>query len=152
MVLLKICGHKVCKEDLQNIFDTQWFEGFSTLDKIHCPVCQIVVNSKDFSKITDLLCKHKFLQKHTIYDTYLPHGNVLRNIVNPGELYDNLHNLYMYWGKIYPDWTGEDDICNETVPSIIYFEKYNISRFNIISELFSDQVSNDHDSYRFFLN
>ena len=127
MVLLKLCGHKVCKEDLQNIFDTQWFDGFSNNDLLECPTCKSVVSNTDFNRITNLLCKHKFLQKHTIYDTYLYPDNIIRTIVEPGKLYQSLHNFYIFWGEKYPDWDGDEDIFNESVPSIIYFEKYKLS-------------------------
>jgi len=149
------CGHKA---ELNNIFEHQWFDGFSTNDNLFCPVCKQKLSSHEFNKITDLLCKHKYLQKHTIYDTHLFPTNILRTIVEPEKLYDNLHNFYMFWFEKYPDWESDEDIFNETRPDIVYFEKHNHERFKNVNELFfgnpndySDEelISNDHVSYRF---
>jgi len=149
------CGHKA---ELNNIFEHQWFDGFSTNDNLFCPVCKEKLSSHEFNKITDLLCKHKYLQKHTIYETHLFPTNILRTIVEPGKLYDNLHNFYMFWFEKYPDWDSDEDIFNETRPDIVYFEKHNHERFKNVNEIFfgnpndySDEelISNDHVSYRF---
>ena len=140
------CGHET---ELKNIYDHQFFDGFSTKDTLCCPECKSVMCVDDFHKITRSLCKHKYLQKHTIYDTYLYPDNIIRAIVEPGKLYQSLHNFYMFWFEKYPEWDGDQDVFNESVPSIIYFEKYNSERFNKISELFDGDFSNDRISYRF---
>ena len=140
-----MCGHEVELKEINN----QVFDGFSTNDNLFCPVCKQKVCSYEFNTLTNLLCKHKYLQRHTIYDTHLFPTNVIRSIVQPGKLYDSLHNFYMFWFEKYPDWDGDIDVFNETRPDIIYFEKYNSDRFNKISELFDGDFSNDRVSYRF---
>jgi hypothetical protein len=139
------CGHKAELKEINN----QFFDGFSTNDNLFCPVCNSILCSHEFNKITDLLCKHKYLQRHTIYETHLFPTNILRTIVEPGKLYQSLHNFYMFWFEKYPDWDSDEDVFNETRPDIIYFEKYNSDRFNKISELFDGDFSNDRISYRF---
>ena len=107
-------------------------------------------DNNDFKyKITNLLCEHKFLQKHIIYDTHLFPTNILRNIAEHGKLYDSLHIFYMYCGKKYLDWNGDPNIINETIPNKIYFEKFNMDRYNIVSALFTENVNMDRISYRF---
>ena len=149
------CGHKA---ELNIIFEHQWFDGFSTNDNLFCPVCKQKLSSHEFNTVTDLLCKHKYLQKHTIYDTHLFPTNILRTIVEPGKLYQSLHNFYMFWFEKYPDWESDEDIFNETRPDIVYFEKHDHERFKNVNEIFfgnpndySDEelISNEHVSYRF---
>ena len=147
--ILTTCGHCFCTKHLTEVYEKQIPVGFSTDDNLRCITCDAILNYDDFYKITNLLCEHKFLQKHVIYDTHLFPTNELRNIVEHGKLYNSLHNFYMYWGKIHPEWNGDDDIINETVPDKIYFEKYNMDKFNIVSALFSENVNMDRISYRF---
>lgn len=140
---LKRCGHSFCTECLvHSFYTTQWFEGFSTENVIKCPECELEVCDSDWTFITDHLCKTGVLQRKIIFDTYL--YSELCKELHPFITIGKEHSPYQVqqattaWNGDRPYWKKLRIPFNNTVPDIVYFEKW------------SGVYNMEHSYYRFF--
>ena len=73
------CGHVFCHDCLsKSILSSQYFEGFSTNDKLHCPECQINLEEISWQKVTNLLVERNLLRRRIIYTNYLCYERYLK--------------------------------------------------------------------------
>jgi hypothetical protein len=66
------CGHSFCKSCLaDDVFDYQWFNGFSTENKLLCPFCDKEMNDKEWQEIMDHLAVTDRVERKYVYGIYL---------------------------------------------------------------------------------
>jgi len=71
-IILKGCGHVFCKNCLaEEVYDFQWFPGFSTINVIKCPDCDLNLCDDDWKMVTSNLCDHGVLQRQIIRSVHL---------------------------------------------------------------------------------
>ncbi len=125
---LSECSHVFCHDCLsKSILSSQWREGFSTEDKLHCPECQINLENDSWQKVTSLLVERNLLKRKIIYKTYLCYELYLklkpRIDLDHEYTFHDLDVFHRYHDRIIGRSTN--NLFNEEYVEKVYFEKIN---------------------------
>jgi hypothetical protein len=131
-IVLGHCGHIFCKECIAGqVYNFQWFDGFSTNESINCPECDMAVSDKDWNTITSILCDTKVLRRKIIYDTYLCAQLLqeLAPLVKLKQEYSvrNYFFIFNEWNRICPHkygWVKPLPDIDQSKPENVIFERY----------------------------
>ena len=130
---------------VNDFYNFQWFDDFSTEHPIKCPECDLNVCDTDWTFITNFLCESHILQRKIVFDTYFcaEMYNKLYNHVVLGQEYDpkGVEEITRFWNNY-----GKRLPFNNKDPEIVYFQKFT----GLFTWREMGIYNGEHTYYRFF--
>jgi len=123
------CGHKFHKKCLTDSFmNNQWYDGFSTNDKIYCPECKIEFSDDSWTKISCLLVDCKILERKIIYKTYLCYKQYLdlKQVLQLDQEYDynQFDTIRRHYDRLTGTWHNDHYFLNKDYVEQVILKKY----------------------------
>jgi len=148
-ITLKRCNHTFCKDCLlSDVYDYQWFDGFSTDNPLMCPHCDTLFCDSDWKYTMDKLVDNNLLQREIVHTNYLDKKlvNSVYEIITFGKEYtllecyrfeDTVRTTNQYLNISLTD----EEIYNlfhrfDSIPSVVYFYKQPVQPENLILKFY----------------